>query len=244
MNLQIKSHLKIEDELNLIKEYLLDESSFWTNVQEPSSRNRDVRILAELAIISHNRFDNIHIKSASVVNVFYRILDGAWRDEGSYEDILKSSKFLQNQLQPSASFDDCRWLLSLILAESAFHIKNKNFSTANDILKKAEGVRLLAHEYGQLYTNIVKANFVRISIAKYIEPFNEASSQMILAAQECLSMANSMPKNYKFENQFAFEEVAYVYGMLREIYKWLRSEEEVNLNSLGSTFKDLLMSIK
>jgi hypothetical protein len=49
------------------------------------------------------------------------------------------------------------------------------------------------------------------------------------AADKTIAIARQVPQNYIFSNQYAFEEVAYVYTMIRQIYNWRQLSTRADL---------------
>lgn len=238
----------------LIETYLLTENDFWKNVQEPSQRVRDPFLLARLASLSFKRFDDQYVRAAATVNLLYRAIEPQWAETNSVDELLRWSSASRNGLNAGAGFSDCRWYLSLCLAQTAFALSRKEPETAANILREAEPLFNIAFINGQLFTNVVKVTLVRLALGARTGLAFDEFQMLKNVAKTTLGMSNAIPINYKFSNQYAYEEVSYVYGMMRQIFCWneiansdvaagdLRVLEQNGFNwkCVGGPFKSLI----
>ncbi|MDQ5942531.1 MAG: hypothetical protein QG572_1347 [Pseudomonadota bacterium] len=206
----------------LTKTWLVGPSAFWENVQEPSKRVADKVLLAKLAALALTRFDDRFVRSAAVVNLLYRTTEPEWVPVVDVDVLPDLANQFRAELQPADSFTDCRWFLSLLLGEAAFWMSRGRSDQATLVLQQAEPVRELAFRYGQLYTNVVKALLLRLVAGTRDGFFSDGRDALCQAVDRTIAMAGQVPQHYIFSNEWAFEEVAYVYTMIRQIYNWRR----------------------
>jgi hypothetical protein len=212
----------------LARSYLQDAASFWRHVQEPSQRVSDRILLAKLAAIAIDRFDDKFIHAAAVVNLFYRSSEAEWCDVVDADALPALARQFKALLRPEAGFTECRWFLSLLLGEAAFWMSRSQFARAAEVLQEVEPMHDIAFRYGQLYTNVVKALLLRL-VAGTRDCYQSESRTMLAGtADRTISLARQAPLHYIFSNEYAFEEVAYVYNMLRQVYNWRRLSDQVD----------------
>lgn len=219
------------DDSNLIQRYLSSKSEFWSNVQEPSTRVSDKALLSKLAAYAFDLFDDLHIKSAAAVVLLYRAADSDWSGDIDEDTLLSWANECRSQLKPKESFFACRWFLSLGLAESALHASHKRYGLACEVLKQSEDLLEYAYSNGQLFTNVVKSSLLRVALSLLISP--ERALRLSWLCSALLEKSGAAALNYRFENQYAYEEVAYVYTMLRQIYNFARISGECDEDTLS-----------
>ena len=211
---------------DLEKTFLTDSASFWKHVQEPSTRLRDVRLLAKLAVLSLEKFDDRHIRAAAIVNLLYRAIEPEWDGLIKRSHLLELANGAQSVLQPETEFGDCRWYLSLMLGKAALLLSQGDKKGALTSLASADPIKEAAYRFGQLFTNIVKGSLIRMAIGVN-DSYRDIDKQDLRdIADYLLEKAPTVSENYKFTNEWAFEEVAYVYTMMREIYNWRRFSDK------------------
>lgn len=206
----------------LITRYLGSDVDFWKNVQEPSKRVKDPELLLRLARIAIAIFDNRLVKASAVVSIIYKSVEPVWSDALSSDDIEHDANLAIERLVPKSGFGDCRWYLSIILACAAFYLKNGRPSSAIDVLARLDTIGETPFVHGQLFTNVVKSTLLRLALISRFGLIGDVYDSACAQAEYVLTKSNIAPVNYKFSNEWAYEEVAYVYTMLREVYNWLR----------------------
>jgi hypothetical protein len=82
-----------------------------------------------------------------------------------------------------------------------------------------------AYVYGQLFTNVTKATLLQLSLASSSLGSELTLEKLRECAERVLAKSDRVPANYRFNNQFAYEELSYVYQMLRQIFNWRRLHE-------------------
>jgi hypothetical protein len=202
--------------------YLSDRAAFWRNVQEPSTRVKDAALLARLAVRALDRFDDRFVQAAALVNLLYRTTEPGWTDVIAAEALFEKARVAVLALRPSESFSDCRWFLSASLAICAFHLHRGEKDQACAVLGSPHALLPVALAHGQLFTNVAKSALLRLAVAATLPIELGQQDTLRAVADEILAHSSDLARNYKFSNEFAYEEVAYVYTMLREIYNWRR----------------------
>lgn len=240
------------EEIMELDDYISTEALYWRNVQEPSTRVKDVRLLSLLAIRSLDKYENNKlIRVSATVNLLYRSIEDTWDPSLFSNDLLSFSESLLENLSPENGFLECRWFLSLILAQAAKKLFLGDKLGARNTILSMRSASLIAFSHGQLFTNIVKGCLLEATInASLDKGGNEDTVEYI---KSLLVFSNIIPVNYKFSNQWAYEEVAYVYTMLREVYKLsdlmergYKTLSDLSLNGyrwqvVGAPFKNLIL---
>lgn len=225
--LQAEASASLEGGLGLPElEYIKNIDAFWRNVQEPSTRIKDPALLARLAFYSLNHFDDPFVRAAAAVVLLYRATEPTWTNIVSPKDLLSVAHSARKLLCPKNDFSSCRWFISTSLAIGAFHLCRDEKEAAFLALDPVHALLPFAIKHGQPFTNIVKSNLLRLSIAAANPALKSEVCSLQNEASEVLAYSQSLASNYKFVNEFAYEEVAYVYTMLREIYNWSRLVKE------------------
>jgi hypothetical protein len=224
---------KADAAAGLMSRYLTKPEDFWFNVQEPSTRVKDPKQLALLALLSLTRFNGRHERAAATVSLLYRSVEKEWEGLISQDDLLALAQQVRTSLTANESFSDCRWYLSLVLGEAALHLFRGHLSAAAAVLRQADNVQGVAHGFGQLFTNIVKTTLLRLAIAASDSYRCTDKEELLSLADSVLKHSGDAPFHYRFTNEWAYEEVAYVYTMMREIYNWRR------LSATAASLKDL-----
>jgi hypothetical protein len=203
-----------------ISNHLGSERAFWVNVQDPAKRVRDPALLAELADAAYTRFESPYVRAASSVVLAYRACESNVAASVSPEAILERLQLSSQLLHPENSFTDGRWFLSASLAECALSMALGDAARAAEALKRAAPIFDVAYGHGQLFTNIVKTTFLRCALAAASDYRWDTTENLVPLVEKVLDKSTHLPVHYKFANEFAYEEVAYVYSMMRQIYKW------------------------
>lgn len=123
-----------EDDQTLLEKYLLSEADFWKNVQEPSTRVSDPKLLSRLAMLALKECQSPLVWAAALVNLLYRSTETSWEPTVDTRAIASDAAAVQKILRPSDSFSDCRWFLSLVLARVGYELSGDNPAAALGIL--------------------------------------------------------------------------------------------------------------
>lgn len=206
----------------LVVRYLGSEADFWKNVQEPSRRVKDPELLLRLARVAIATLDNRLVRASAIISIIYRSFEPAWVNILSCDDILHDADRAHKDLVPKAGFGDCRWYLSMALARAALHLSNGQSGLALNVLASVDELGEMPFVHGQLFTNVVKSTLLRLVLVSRFGLVGDAVGNVVGQAERVLAKSNIIPVNYKFTNEWAYEEVAYVYTMLREVYNWVR----------------------
>lgn len=200
---------------------LLSEADFWTRVQEPTTRERDEARLVELADEAIAAFrDRPLVQAAATIVLAYRAIADGSPLAPRREALIERCRVNLEGLDWSSGFQPCRWWLSTRLALAALLIAERRLDEAAAALEIAQDVADEAFRHGQLTTNVVKCALLRVVLAA--EGSAVDADGLRLGVDRLLSDARIVAVNYRFTNQYAYEEVAYVFTMLRQLYNWRR----------------------
>lgn len=205
----------------LTNTFLKTESDFWRNVQDFSTRVKDNKTLSQLCVIALDKFDNRHIKNAALINLLYRSMEIDIKEIISFQCLEDRLKTSIESTKFNASFSDCRWYLSLCLAGGGWYSHRLQLNKALYTLDKAEKAFSEALTLGQPYTNYIKIIFLRVIITYHINDEQEVFKLRSII-ERALKSSHLTPCYYLFENEYAYEEVSYVYTLLRQLYNWHR----------------------
>jgi hypothetical protein len=211
---------------------LSTEGDFWALVQEPSTRVKDEVSLVELADQAVDKFpDRPLVRAAAVIVLSYRAIGDKAAIPHRRTELIAQCQEAIDALDWRSGFQACRWHLSAKLALAALLIGEGRLDDAWSALDVAPELSDEAFRHGQLTTNVVKCALIRTAVSSLLPDVSLPALERTVAS--ILSGARLLPVNYRFSNQYAFEEVAYVYSMLRQLYNWSMSRKEIaGLNQL------------
>lgn len=228
-------------------EIFKNKSEYFNKIQNPATRLADPQSLVDGALAALQQFPEPEIKASAMCVLLYRYLESDGKIHiGNEIEVLDSAQFIRNALDNVDRFENVRWYLSLGLVISAVQLKmhHQNSSGSNPaskILIENIDKLHLSVRHGQPLTNVVKSVAALIGIYKY----SEISALDEIVIKNIIQLFSSIKAdyfaNYKYENQWVFEELGMVYSTLYEIAKLhsLRiASPELSIKEVMQNFAD------
>lgn len=203
---------------------IANKTNFWNNVQIPHTRVHDPQLLYDLAVMAFKKFDDNTIKASALCTMIYRVIENsATLNQNSDIDLEIQAEYIILQLAPDKTFSGIRWSLSLNIALAFWFIKvHDNIAKAMQVLQRNFTLVDSALSYGQPFTNIVKSAGLWVACAK------QYKNRLVLT-EETLAKTlglfehygSAITKNYRFDNEWVYRELATVFTVLYSINRCL-----------------------
>lgn len=207
---------------------------FWANIQNPATRIKDPTLLFSLAIKAYSKFDDVYIKAAALCVMQHRVVESSEILEfpGSFPLLTEVDNTL-NELQFDRSFQGLRWFLSLNLATASLMKKTNQIKLSIEHLERNIQKQDLSLTHGQPFTNVVKSVGAWIALMKIHKDILNPSDKVLLdilgSFRDC---GPKITATYKFENEWAYEELSLVFINLYQINKCIYQFERNEVSSL------------
>jgi hypothetical protein len=204
-----------------MEELIATPADFWRNVQDPVSRIKDPVALFNLAIKAHDKFDNPHIRASALAIALHRLSEK--RENISVPsgfDLDGNIKRSLESLESKSDFPSVRWYLSLNIAAATYYKVIGNTDIAISHLQMNLAKRDIAISHGQPFTNVVKSAGLLLALIKFnMDKLNPSEESLKSIFDQLHDVSNAITSNYKFTNEWAYEELALVFTYLYEITK-------------------------
>ena len=216
-----------------------DKNEYIKNIQNPVTRLKDTNELIAGAKLAIQQFSDLDVKASAICVVLYRIIEDC--DIAiTVDDFLQEGYLLREKLDNIDKFESIRWYLSLGLVMAAVELKENRIDKSICLLSQNTQRLYVSSRHGQPFTNVVKSFSALIGIYKYIGFRNEWSEIQLINFLDLYASINIEAFiNYKFENQWVYEELSLVFSILYEISKFnaLRiSNSEKKISELFESF--------
>jgi DNA-binding protein YbaB len=213
---------------------------FWANIQNPATRIKDPVLLFSLSLKAYSKFDDVYIRAAALCVLQHRAVESPEALEFPDDFVLLTEvDNVLNELQFDRSFQGLRWFLSLNLATASLMKKTNQIKLSIEHLERNIQKQDLSLTHGQPFTNVVKSAGAWIALMKIHKDILNPSDKVLLdilgSFRDC---GPKITATYKFENEWAYEELSLVFANLYQInkciYQFERSEVGSLIDSLDS----------
>jgi hypothetical protein len=202
------------------------EADFWKNVQDPVSRIKDKTEIFRLSIAAHEKFPDAYIKAASLAIALHRMSEDSSLKVPDSFDIPENINHAISEIQFSRDFTPLRWFLSLNIAAATYYKTIGEIELSSRHLELNIAKLDLSMKHGQPFTNIVKSAGLWIGLQKlHADKLITSETKIKSVLNIFKDCSNSITTNYKFTNEWAYEELGLVFVYLYEITKCLYKVE-------------------
>jgi len=196
-------------------------ADFWRHVQSPSTRIKDANLQRELSLDAARHFKDPLVRLAGVTVHSYRVLEKEVPSEALYQELVAITHGAISHYPEQPGFQQLRWLVSANISLCSVEIARGDLSAAFDRAMTNVAWTEHAHGLGQVFTNVIKSCLLAIALV-HLQGEKEPAAYETChrQASKLLEYSARVPQHYSFASQFAYEELASVYNMLRQIFRW------------------------
>lgn len=193
---------------------------YWRLVQNPATRSSDPMELLVGAQSALRQFDDPHVIASALCVIIYRFLETeSVQHLIDIGDIAEKYQMAKDGLKDVQDLPSVRWYLSLNMAVANLHLALDRSELALETLRENVARKTDAILRGQPFTNVVKSAAAALGIMKYRSPHRYSTHTVAELAGHFMGLGSDVIANYRFENQWVFEEISVVFRTLYSIAK-------------------------
>lgn len=210
------------------------ENDFWKYVQSPVTKLKDPIMVRDLALESARKFQSPLVRLAAITVFNWRCTEREVMHDEQYQEIASIFSAEAGAFPVEPSLLQLRWLISASISIAAVDITRSDDNAA--FWRCIQNARWAAnaHRHGQVFTNVVKSLLLAVVL---LQRLGETAIQECESCEESagliLPYSATVAENYKFSNNFVYEELGSVYNMLRQIYRWKKNIESYRLGKMS-----------
>lgn len=195
---------------------MFDERKYWAEIQNPATRGQNPLVLIQGAYEALKSSSSVIVQASACCVIIYRYLESQEvRASVDLDELTDFCEGLSTRLRFRSEIASLRWYLSLNMAYANLLILMEKKERAAYVLLDNIDQFHKALSFGQPFTNVVKSFSAFLGLLKY---GNVGALVSFDVLRDIFSLfvesSNSFSLNYKFENQWVFEELALVNTIL------------------------------
>lgn len=167
-----------------------------------------------------DQFSHPQVIASALCVIIYRYLETeSARSLIDLDDVWSKYQIAKDSLRPINDLPSVRWFLSLNMAAANLRLLLDQSELALGTLQENIDRKEDALVQGQPFTNVVKSAAAALGIMKYRNPYRYSGQFVSTIVGKFGGLRSEITANYRFENQWVFEELSVVFRTLYSIAK-------------------------